>query len=121
MVGLERDERVECARGAAAGEQRFGERLRTQVSGADRRCGFRDTQLERRHQPNPPACCAAVSAVARTRPSFSMGFIISWPQLVMRRDMQIRTATCRCGQLKALCEGEPVRVSVCHCLECQKC
>ena len=32
----------------------------------------------------------------------------------------IRTATCRCGQLRAECEGEPVRVSVCHCLECQK-
>lgn len=31
-----------------------------------------------------------------------------------------RTATCRCGQLRAVCVGEPVRVSVCHCLECQK-
>ena len=34
--------------------------------------------------------------------------------------MVTRTATCRCGQLKAVCEGEPVRISVCHCLECQK-
>lgn len=32
----------------------------------------------------------------------------------------IRTASCRCGQLRADCRGEPVRVSVCHCLECQK-
>jgi hypothetical protein len=31
-----------------------------------------------------------------------------------------RTATCRCGKLSATCEGEPGRVSVCHCLECQK-
>lgn len=31
-----------------------------------------------------------------------------------------RTATCRCGQLTAECLGEPVRVSVCHCLDCQK-
>lgn len=31
-----------------------------------------------------------------------------------------RIATCRCGQLTAVCEGEPVRVSACHCLECQK-
>jgi hypothetical protein len=31
-----------------------------------------------------------------------------------------RTATCRCGQLSATCSGEPVRVSVCHCLNCQK-
>jgi hypothetical protein len=29
-------------------------------------------------------------------------------------------ASCRCGQLTAACRGEPVRVSVCHCLECQK-
>ena len=34
--------------------------------------------------------------------------------------MSVRTAQCRCGQLTATCEGEPVRVSVCHCLECQK-
>lgn len=32
----------------------------------------------------------------------------------------IRTATCRCGALSAICEGEPVRVSVCHCLNCQQ-
>src|SRR5687767_10724619 len=32
----------------------------------------------------------------------------------------IRTATCRCGQLRATCEGDPVRISVCHCLDCQK-
>lgn len=31
-----------------------------------------------------------------------------------------RTASCLCGQLSATCEGEPVRVSVCHCLDCQK-
>lgn len=34
--------------------------------------------------------------------------------------MQKRVATCRCGQLQATCIGEPVRVSVCHCLACQK-
>jgi hypothetical protein len=32
----------------------------------------------------------------------------------------IRTATCRCGQLSATCTGEPVRVSVCHCYDCQR-
>ena len=31
-----------------------------------------------------------------------------------------RLAECRCGQLKAACEGEPVRISVCHCLACQR-
>ena len=34
--------------------------------------------------------------------------------------MTVRVATCRCGQLRATCTGDPVRVSVCHCLECQK-
>ena len=34
--------------------------------------------------------------------------------------MTNRTATCRCGQLTATCTGEPVRISVCHCLDCQK-
>jgi hypothetical protein len=31
-----------------------------------------------------------------------------------------RTASCRCGQLKATATGEPARVSVCHCLDCKK-
>ena len=31
-----------------------------------------------------------------------------------------RTATCRRGQLSVACRGEPVRVSVCHCYDCQK-
>lgn len=31
-----------------------------------------------------------------------------------------RTATCRCGQLTATTSGDPLRVSVCHCLDCQK-
>lgn len=34
--------------------------------------------------------------------------------------MATRTASCRCGQLTATCAGEPVRVSACHCLDCQK-
>jgi hypothetical protein len=31
-----------------------------------------------------------------------------------------RTASCRCGQLRATVTGEPARVSVCHCLDCKK-
>lgn len=34
--------------------------------------------------------------------------------------MTERTASCRCGQLKVTTFGEPVRISVCHCLACQK-
>jgi len=29
-------------------------------------------------------------------------------------------AACNCGQLRLTCEGQPVRVSMCHCLECQR-
>jgi hypothetical protein len=34
--------------------------------------------------------------------------------------MTTRIASCSCGQLRVACEGEPVRISICHCLECQK-
>ncbi len=29
-------------------------------------------------------------------------------------------ASCRCGQLTAVATGTPIRISVCHCLNCQK-
>ena len=32
----------------------------------------------------------------------------------------IRHAQCSCGQLRATVRGAPVRVSVCHCLACQR-
>src|SRR5204862_493596 len=32
----------------------------------------------------------------------------------------MRTASCSCGQLTVSCDGDPVRISVCHCLACQK-
>jgi hypothetical protein len=31
-----------------------------------------------------------------------------------------RRAACGCGQLRLTAEGEPVRISVCHCLACQR-
>ena len=34
--------------------------------------------------------------------------------------MTQRTASCSCGQLQARVTGEPLRVSVCHCLACQR-
>lgn len=33
---------------------------------------------------------------------------------------RVRTASCSCGQLQAQVSGDPVRVSVCHCLACQR-
>ena len=34
--------------------------------------------------------------------------------------MVTRRAECSCGQLSAVCSGEPVRISVCHCLACKR-
>ena len=34
--------------------------------------------------------------------------------------MTTRRAACNCGQLSLTAEGEPVRISMCHCLECQR-
>ena len=34
--------------------------------------------------------------------------------------MPRRTATCACGQLTAAADGDPIRVSMCHCLSCQQ-
>ena len=34
--------------------------------------------------------------------------------------MIVRHASCSCGQLSVEVEGEPIRVSVCHCLACQR-
>jgi len=31
-----------------------------------------------------------------------------------------RTAACSCGQLSLTVRGEPVRISICHCLACQR-
>ncbi|HST25271.1 MAG TPA: GFA family protein [Gaiellaceae bacterium] len=34
--------------------------------------------------------------------------------------MSEREATCSCGQLRVFAEGDPIRISMCHCLACQK-
>lgn len=34
--------------------------------------------------------------------------------------MTTRRAACNCDQLRLVAEGEPVRISVCHCLGCQR-
>ncbi len=34
--------------------------------------------------------------------------------------MTTRTAACACGQLTVTCRGEPILVSLCHCLACQR-
>lgn len=34
--------------------------------------------------------------------------------------MTQRHASCSCGQLTATTSGDPVRISICHCLDCQR-
>jgi hypothetical protein len=34
--------------------------------------------------------------------------------------MAVRTAACSCGSLRVACDGEPVRISMCHCIACQR-
>lgn len=34
--------------------------------------------------------------------------------------MDTRIASCSCGSLSLQCRGEPVRISMCHCLACQR-
>lgn len=34
--------------------------------------------------------------------------------------MDDRTASCSCGQLTLVAAGDPVRISMCHCLACQR-
>ena len=34
--------------------------------------------------------------------------------------MTARTASCSCGQLTAVAAEDPIRVSICHCLACQR-
>src|SRR5262245_66247274 len=34
--------------------------------------------------------------------------------------MVTRTATCACGKLRVTLSGDPVKISLCHCLDCQR-
>jgi len=34
--------------------------------------------------------------------------------------MAMHEAACSCGQLRLIADGDPIRVSICHCLECQR-
>jgi hypothetical protein len=34
--------------------------------------------------------------------------------------VETREAACSCGQLRVTVEGDPVRISMCHCLACQR-
>ena len=34
--------------------------------------------------------------------------------------MTSRTARCHCGRIELSCEGDPRKISMCHCLDCQR-
>ncbi len=34
--------------------------------------------------------------------------------------METHEAACSCGQLRLTAEGDPIRISICHCLACQR-
>jgi len=38
----------------------------------------------------------------------------------LENPMTTRRAACSCGQLTLAAEGEPIRISMCHCLACQR-
>ena len=38
----------------------------------------------------------------------------------MGNQQTVRRASCACGQLRVECSGEPVSVSLCNCLDCQR-
>lgn len=40
--------------------------------------------------------------------------------IAARKASATRRAACSCGQLSALVSGDPLRVSICHCLHCQR-
>jgi hypothetical protein len=44
----------------------------------------------------------------------------SWFTLPGRNHDVIRLAACVCGSLKVRCKGDPMKVSLCHCLDCQR-
>jgi hypothetical protein len=53
---------------------------------------------------------AVCAAAATGRPGF----------FLYGAGMTTRHAACSCGQLRAEADGEPVRISMCHCLACQR-
>jgi hypothetical protein len=57
--------------------------------------------------------------VARMSPDPSLGYTRTMDDR-KANPMQNREAACSCGQLRLTCLGDPVRVSMCHCLACQR-
>lgn len=56
-----------------------------------------------------------------TRRKQSAPYLKRYAQISIHfQPMNTRTATCSCGQLTATTSEEPIRVSLCHCLACQR-
>jgi hypothetical protein len=79
------------------------------------RSGFAATSLEAAPL-DDPHCVTIRRDGIRQRPE-------PRPRLLAARyrpDMATRRASCSCGQLTVEVGGDPVRVSICHCLACQR-
>src|SRR5499427_5060133 len=61
----------------------------------------------------------AISRCAHMAHRFEVQLILR-PYRQPRSRPMTRRATCSCGQLHLTIEGEPSRISMCHCLECQR-
>lgn len=55
-----------------------------------------------------------------TRNSETVVWCIRTTQEMTEKSKAVRRAECSCGQLALTVRGEPVRVSMCHCVACQR-
>ena len=68
----------------------------------------------------PPKRAAAPSRICEfTHPALRSSYLNHRAMSGSGGEME-RTATCACGQLRLRCVGDPILVSLCHCLACQK-
>src|SRR3546814_5793244 len=67
----------------------------------------------------PPNCAAPSSGRRSARPPDAIG---RWacPAGGDRIHPMERDASCHCGKLILRCRGEPAKVSLCHCMDCQR-
>lgn len=82
------------------------------------------TELADRIQYSAPGVAGSASPYAARNLSTSdgarvNGVTIEWIKARDRAPIR-RTASCCCGQLRVVTHEEPLRVSVCHCLNCQR-
>ncbi len=76
---------------------------------------FSPGQIRRHSLDHSPYACIPASGVAG-----AFWIVITGAYSLMGMTDAIRTAACPCGKLAVTVTGEPVRISMCHCLDCQR-